>query len=102
MEVTICDVGPRDGLQNEPETLAPAVRAELVSRLAAAGLGVALIPDNIVVPGIDAGVLRLEPRLLRDVAVYARVALSPTAAAFVDIVRAAASPRPGGTQTIHL
>ena len=34
--MTICDVGPRDGLQNEPETLAPAVRAELVSRLAAA------------------------------------------------------------------
>ena len=38
MHVTICDVGPRDGLQNEPETLAPAVRAELVSRLASAGL----------------------------------------------------------------
>jgi isopropylmalate/homocitrate/citramalate synthase len=36
--VTICDVGPRDGLQNEPETLAPAVRAEFVDRLAAAGL----------------------------------------------------------------
>ena len=36
MDVTICDVGPRDGLQNEPESLAPAVRAELVSRLAAA------------------------------------------------------------------
>jgi len=34
----LCDVGPRDGLQNEPETLAPAVRAELASRLAAAGL----------------------------------------------------------------
>jgi hydroxymethylglutaryl-CoA lyase len=36
MDVTICDVGPRDGLQNEPEMLAPVVRAELVSRLAAA------------------------------------------------------------------
>jgi hydroxymethylglutaryl-CoA lyase/(R)-citramalyl-CoA lyase len=36
MDVTICDVGPRDGLQNEPEMLAPTVRAELVSRLAAA------------------------------------------------------------------
>lgn len=36
--ITICDVGPRDGLQNEPEPLAPRVRAELVSRLAAAGL----------------------------------------------------------------
>jgi isopropylmalate/homocitrate/citramalate synthase len=38
MRITLCDVGPRDGLQNEPETLAPAVRAELVNRLAAAGL----------------------------------------------------------------
>lgn len=36
--VTICDVGPRDGLQNEPDTLEPTVRAELVSRLAAAGV----------------------------------------------------------------
>src|SRR6476646_10188901 len=38
MVVTICDVGPRDGLQNEPETLEPSVRAELVNRLAAAAL----------------------------------------------------------------
>jgi isopropylmalate/homocitrate/citramalate synthase len=38
MRVTICDVGPRDGLQNEPETLPPATRAELVNRLAAARL----------------------------------------------------------------
>jgi isopropylmalate/homocitrate/citramalate synthase len=38
VDVTVCDVGPRDGLQNEPETLPPAVRAELVSRLAAARL----------------------------------------------------------------
>ena len=34
----VCDVGPRDGLQNEAKTLAPAVRAELCDRLAAAGL----------------------------------------------------------------
>lgn len=34
----LCDVGPRDGLQNEPDTLPAAVRAELVNRLAAAGL----------------------------------------------------------------
>ena len=38
MRVTICDVGPRDGLQNEPETLAPELRAELINRLAGAGL----------------------------------------------------------------
>jgi isopropylmalate/homocitrate/citramalate synthase len=38
VRVTLCDVGPRDGLQNEPGTLEPALRAELVNRLAATGL----------------------------------------------------------------
>src|SRR3954454_5685420 len=38
MQGLICDVGPRDGLQNEPEVLPPETRAELVDRLAAAGL----------------------------------------------------------------
>src|SRR5881296_1324306 len=52
MRVTVCDVGPRDGLQNEPETLPPATRAELVSRLAAAGLprveAVSFVRDDLV------------------------------------------------------
>jgi len=38
LRLTLCDVGPRDGLQNEAETLEPVTRAELVNRLAAAGL----------------------------------------------------------------
>ncbi len=36
--ITLCDVGPRDGLQNEAEALEPVTRAELVNRLASAGL----------------------------------------------------------------
>jgi isopropylmalate/homocitrate/citramalate synthase len=36
--ITICDVGPRDGLQNDPKVLDPATRAELVDRLASTGL----------------------------------------------------------------
>jgi hydroxymethylglutaryl-CoA lyase len=52
VHVTICDVGPRDGLQNEPETLAPAVRAELVSRLSAARVprveAVSFVRDDLV------------------------------------------------------
>src|SRR5258708_4671808 len=36
--VIVCDVGPRDGLQNEDRVLEPAVRADLCDRLAAAGL----------------------------------------------------------------
>src|SRR5436309_218776 len=58
MQVMICDVGPRDGLQNEPETLAPAVRAELVSRLAAAGVprieAVSFVRDDRVPQMADA------------------------------------------------
>jgi hydroxymethylglutaryl-CoA lyase/(R)-citramalyl-CoA lyase len=38
MKVVICDVAPRDGLQNEANHLEPAVRAELVNRLAATGV----------------------------------------------------------------
>jgi hydroxymethylglutaryl-CoA lyase/(R)-citramalyl-CoA lyase len=38
MGVIVCDVGPRDGLQNEPEVLPSETRTELVDRLAAAGL----------------------------------------------------------------
>jgi isopropylmalate/homocitrate/citramalate synthase len=38
LKVTICEVGPRDGLQNERDVLSPETRAELVDRLAAAGL----------------------------------------------------------------
>jgi hydroxymethylglutaryl-CoA lyase/(R)-citramalyl-CoA lyase len=38
VNVIICDVGPRDGLQNEDTTLSPTVRAELCDRLATAGV----------------------------------------------------------------
>jgi isopropylmalate/homocitrate/citramalate synthase len=37
--VTVYEVGPRDGLQNEPDVLAPEVRGELVRRLVATGVG---------------------------------------------------------------
>jgi isopropylmalate/homocitrate/citramalate synthase len=38
MRIEIVDVGPRDGLQNEDETLSPQVRAVLCERLASAGV----------------------------------------------------------------
>ena len=52
MALTLCDVGPRDGLQNEREVLEPTVRADLVNRLAAAGLrrveAVSFVRDDLV------------------------------------------------------
>lgn len=38
--VTVVEVGPRDGLQNEPETLPTDVKVSFIERLAAAGLPV--------------------------------------------------------------
>lgn len=77
-------------------------QAEGAVRLAAAGLGIALVPDNIVLPALDCGVLRLAPRLIRDISVYARTEWSSTAAAFVDVLREDARPRPRSAQPIHL
>jgi hydroxymethylglutaryl-CoA lyase/(R)-citramalyl-CoA lyase len=48
----MCDVGPRDGLQNEANVLAPEMRADLVSRLAAARVprieAVSFVRDDLV------------------------------------------------------
>jgi isopropylmalate/homocitrate/citramalate synthase len=66
--VTICDVGPRDGLQNEPDVLEPAVRAELVNRLAATGLerveAASFVRDDLVpqMAGAEEVVALIEPR----------------------------------------
>jgi (R)-citramalyl-CoA lyase len=50
--ITICDVGPRDGLQNEKDVVPPETRAELINRLAAAGVprieAVSFVRDDAV------------------------------------------------------
>jgi hydroxymethylglutaryl-CoA lyase/(R)-citramalyl-CoA lyase len=52
LTITISEVGPRDGLQNEQDVLPPATRAELVNRLAATGLprieAVSFVRDDAV------------------------------------------------------
>jgi isopropylmalate/homocitrate/citramalate synthase len=68
VRITLCDVGPRDGLQNESETFEPPLRAELVNRLAAAGLprieAVSFVRDDRVPPmaGAEAVVEAIERR----------------------------------------
>ena len=67
MRVELCDVGPRDGLQNESEVLAPAVRAQLVERLAKTGLSrievASFVRDDLVpqMAGAEAVVGALAP-----------------------------------------
>jgi hydroxymethylglutaryl-CoA lyase/(R)-citramalyl-CoA lyase len=68
VDALICDVGPRDGLQNEDVVLAPAVRAELVNRLATTGLrrieACSFVRDDRVpaMAGAEEVVAALEPR----------------------------------------
>jgi isopropylmalate/homocitrate/citramalate synthase len=77
--VTVCDVGPRDGLQNEKAVLPPERRAELVDRLAAAGvprIEAASFVSAQRVPqmaGAEEVVARLEPR---EGTVYAGLVLN--------------------------
>jgi isopropylmalate/homocitrate/citramalate synthase len=77
--VTICDVGPRDGLQNEDRHLDPETRAELVNRLAATGVprieavsfvNPALVPQMAGAEEVVAGIER------RDGVVYAGLVLN--------------------------
>ena len=77
-------------------------QAEGAARLASAGIGPALVPDNIVLPGIDGHVLHLDPPVIRDVAVYSRTQLSPSGAAFLETLRSDRRSRPRGAVTIRL
>jgi hydroxymethylglutaryl-CoA lyase/(R)-citramalyl-CoA lyase len=77
--VTVCDVAPRDGLQNDAKVLDPATRAELVNRLAATGVprietvsfvNPARVPQMAGAEEVVAGIAR------RDGVVYAGLALN--------------------------
>jgi hydroxymethylglutaryl-CoA lyase len=77
--ITICDVGPRDGLQNEKDVLPPETRAELINRLAATGLrrieAVSFVRDDAVpqMAGAEEVVAGIERR---DVVEYAGLVLN--------------------------
>jgi hydroxymethylglutaryl-CoA lyase len=66
--ITICDVGPRDGLQNEKDVVPPETRAELINRLAGTGLrrieAVSFVRDDAVpqMAGAEAVVRAIERR----------------------------------------
>jgi isopropylmalate/homocitrate/citramalate synthase len=79
MTVTICDVGPRDGLQNQPKVLEPEVRAELVNRLGGAGLRrieVVSFVSSKLVPQMAGAEEVVEAIDRRDGVTYAGLALN--------------------------
>ncbi|MET0972071.1 MAG: LysR substrate-binding domain-containing protein [Thermoleophilaceae bacterium] len=69
--------------------------------LAAAGLGVTIVPSNVVPDGLNAEVRRLRPPLARQLAAFGRHDWSPLATAFLDVLRSQPwTPRPRAAQVI--
>jgi DNA-binding transcriptional LysR family regulator len=58
------------------------------AHLAAAGLGVTLIPKNVVPHGLNAMVHRLKSPIVRELVAFARQEWTPIAQAFLDILQA--------------
>ena len=63
-------------------------QADAAVRLAAAGLGVAIVPENIVPGSLRRHMLQLDPPIYRPLAVFTRGTWSPQAEAFRDALQA--------------
>jgi DNA-binding transcriptional LysR family regulator len=61
-------------------------QVETAARLAAAGVGPTLVPENVIPDGLDAALVRVDPPLGREVTVYARERWGPLGGAFVDLM----------------
>lgn len=64
-------------------------QAEAAVRLAASGLGVALVPINLVPEHLQASIRHLRQPIVRQLAAYSRTHFSPAAAAFAEAAAAA-------------
>ena len=71
----------------QPRAAIRTMQAAAAVRLAAQGLGVAMVPANVVPSGIGA-VASLDPPVLRELAAYARNDWSPLSSAFVEALQA--------------
>jgi DNA-binding transcriptional LysR family regulator len=55
-------------------------------QLAAAGLGPALVPENVIEPGFTGAVLRPDPPVRRELVAFTRTDPSPLVTAFADVL----------------
>jgi DNA-binding transcriptional LysR family regulator len=69
-------------------------QVETAARLAAAGVGPTLVPENVIPDGLDGAMLRVDPPLGRELTVYAREQWSPLGGAFVELMGERRWPKP--------
>ena len=71
----------------QPNAAVLTAQSEAAARLAAAGLGPAMVPDNIVPPGLAATIAGVDPPVTRQLVAYTRTQWSPSARGFVDLLK---------------
>jgi DNA-binding transcriptional LysR family regulator len=71
------------------------------AQLAAAGLGPALLGSHAVPAGLDASLMRVRPRLVREVVAFTRSTWSPAAGRFLEVVgKLPMRSRPRGAELV--
>lgn len=77
-------------------------QVEAAARFAAAGLGPALVPDNMVPPGLEAAVRHADPPIFRELVAFTRTEWSPSARDYLEIVRGLPlMPRPSNAFVVY-
>jgi DNA-binding transcriptional LysR family regulator len=61
-------------------------QVETAARLAAAGVGPTLVPENVIPDGLHGALVRVDPPLGRELTVYAREQWGPLGGAFVELM----------------
>ena len=70
-----------------PRAAIRTTQVEAAARLVAAGVGPAMVPDNVLPPAPALHVAHLDPPVLRELAAYTRTEWSPLSSAFLDALR---------------
>jgi DNA-binding transcriptional LysR family regulator len=70
-----------------PNYVMRTMQVDAAARVAASGVGVALLPANAVHRDIEGLVVEPDPPLTRQLAIYARLPFGPTVTGYVDILR---------------
>jgi DNA-binding transcriptional LysR family regulator len=73
----------------QPRSAVRTTQVEAAVRLAVAGLGPTMVPDNVVAPSVASSVVHLDPPVIRELTAYARSDWSPLTSAFVEALKAA-------------
>ncbi|MGW0694928.1 LysR family transcriptional regulator [Streptomyces sp. NPDC002738] len=86
LSALILDVCARAGFA--PRRTVQTSQVAAAGHLAAAGLGVTIIPGNVLPQGLDAAIRSVEPPLMRQLVAFTRQDWPPLAAAFLQALQA--------------